>query len=130
MKELVFERSLEEFCQLVISKSVPGRRSTKSPEKQTLKLSLLPCTSLCLCNTLPFFLVLCPGLQIQFGNQYYRISPKTSALHTHCLRFWKPNIYLGRSIPKSVSQNQVCVCEEWNNKVNYVLEPVFYYAMP
>lgn len=66
-----------------------------------------------------------PSFQSRSSNpnstQCYLISPKISTCHTHYLWSWKPNTYIGRSVPKSVSQNQVLyVCEEGNSRSHLV----------
>lgn len=56
--------------------------------------------------------------------------PKTSACHTHYLWSWKPNTYLERSVPKSFSQNQACVCaEESGSHLTCVLGSICVFAV-
>lgn len=104
-------------------KEVASELSLKEIHQFVMKLTLLPlCTSLPPLQQAAVFHL---GPQIQILPSIL-IVPKAGACHTHHPWSRKPNIYLGRSSPKSVSQNQGCVCEEYNDRSHlaYILESI------
>lgn len=107
MKEVVSELSLKEIYPLVIHQKPIGA-------KLEVNLSFLHFTST---SATPCSFPCFPSRSSNPNStQYYLISPKTCPCHTHITLGPVHQIfYLGRSSPKSASQNQVCVCEEYND---------------
>ena len=108
MKEVVSELSLKEIHQLVIHQKPIGAKLEVNPS-----LMHFTSTSATLCSF--------PSFPSRASNpnsiQYYLISPKACPCYTHITLGPVHQIfYLGRSSPKSASQNQVCVCEQCNDR--------------
>lgn len=89
----------------------PRNQEHKLPRGANLEVKPSSCTPASTFATPCHFLCIPSRSSYPISNQSC-ISPKTSTCHTTYLWFWKPNIYLGRSIPNIISQNQECVCEE------------------